>query len=157
MLTQPYRIRGMVTHGAARGHQLGFPTANLDAVDTLIPAHGVYAGRAFAADRAWPAAINIGPNPTFGEHATKLEVHLIGFAGSLYGEPLEVDFLARLRDIHTFASVEQLLAQLRLDVRQAAQVCEREADERDRESQSPYRKLPPTLSAPLNNLPDLPT
>src|SRR5690606_12883925 len=80
MLTQPYRIRGMVTHGAARGHQLGFPTANLDAVDTLIPAPGVYAGRGFAADDRWPAAIHIGPNPTFGEHAVKIEVHLIGFA-----------------------------------------------------------------------------
>ncbi len=113
----------MVTHGAARGHQLGFPTANLDAVDTLIPAHGVYAGRAYADGQPWPAAINIGPNPTFGEHAAKLEVHLIGFAGTLYGEPLEVDFLARLRDIHTFASLEELLGQLRRDVGQAAEAC----------------------------------
>jgi riboflavin kinase / FMN adenylyltransferase len=123
MLTQPYRIRGMVTHGAARGHQLGFPTANIDAVDTLIPALGVYGGRGFAAGDRWPAAIHIGPNPTFGEHAVKIEVHLIGFAGTLYGDPLEVDFLARLRDIHTFASVEQLLTQLRLDVDRAAEVC----------------------------------
>jgi riboflavin kinase/FMN adenylyltransferase len=122
MLTQPYRIRGLVTHGAGRGHQLGFPTANLAAVDTLIPGHGVYAGRAHAGGRPWPAALNIGPNPTFGEGGSKLEVHLIGFSGALYGEPLEVDFLARLRDIHTFSSVEQLLAQLHRDIQRAVEV-----------------------------------
>jgi riboflavin kinase/FMN adenylyltransferase len=122
MLTRPYRIRGMVTHGAGRGHQLGFPTANVDAVDTLIPAPGVYAGRAHAQGSSWAAAIHIGPNPTFGEHAVKLEVHLIGYSGALYGEPLEVDFLAHLRDIHTFSSVEKLLEQLRIDVRRAAEI-----------------------------------
>jgi riboflavin kinase/FMN adenylyltransferase len=122
MLTRPYRIRGLVTHGAGRGHQLGFPTANVDAVDTLIPAAGVYAGIAHAAGGQWPAAMHIGPNLTFGEHTTKLEVHLIGFSGSLYGEPLEVDFLTRLRDIHTFASVDELLAQLRIDVRRATDI-----------------------------------
>jgi riboflavin kinase/FMN adenylyltransferase len=127
MLTQPYRIRGMVTHGSARGHQLGFPTANVDAVDTLVPPPGVYAGRAYCETRRWPAAIHIGPNPTFAEHTSKLEVHLIGYSGSLYGEPLEVDFLARLRDIHTFSDVQQLLAQLRCDVSQAAEICERSA------------------------------
>ena len=53
----------------------------------------------------WPAAVNIGPNPTFGENALKVEVHLIGFTGSLYGQPLEVDFLSRLRSIQPFESV----------------------------------------------------
>ncbi len=45
LLTRPYRLRGMVTHGASRGHRIGFPTANMDAIDTLLPAAGVYAGR----------------------------------------------------------------------------------------------------------------
>lgn len=116
LLTQPYRIRGMVTHGAARGAKLGFPTANLDAIDTLLPALGVYAGRAVLPDQSWPAAINIGPNPTFGEQAVKVEVHLIGFSGSLYGQPIEVDFISRLRDIRRFASVEELKKQLAEDV-----------------------------------------
>jgi riboflavin kinase / FMN adenylyltransferase len=116
LLTQPYRIRGMVTHGAARGATLGFPTANLDAIDTLLPALGVYAGRAILPDRTWPAAIHLGPNPTFGEQGVKVEVHLVGFAGSLYGQPMEVDFLARLRDIRRFVSVEELKSQLHLDI-----------------------------------------
>lgn len=116
LLTRPYRIRGMVTHGAGRGARLGFPTANIDAIDTILPGVGVYAGIAVAAEGRYPAAINIGPNPTFGEHALKVEAHLLDFHGPLYGQPLEVDFLARLRDIHPFASVEALKAQLDKDI-----------------------------------------
>lgn len=122
MLTQPYRVRGMVVHGARRGGSLGFPTANLEAVDTLIPGLGVYAGRAYAGAGSWPAAVNIGPNPTFGEHGFKFEVHLIGFAGSLYGQPLEVDFLCRLRDIQPFGSKEDLKHQLQADIRAVCEI-----------------------------------
>ena len=116
LLTRPYRIRGMVTHGARRGEKLGFPTANLDAVDTLMPGHGVYAGRASCESGVFPAAINIGPNPTFGEKSRKVEAHLIGFTGSLYGQPLEIDFLSRLRDVQRFGSVDELKSQLQTDI-----------------------------------------
>lgn len=116
MLTRPYRIRGMVTHGAARGAKIGFPTANLEAIDTLLPSPGVYAGGAVVEEQTFPAAINLGPNPTFAEQALKVEVHLLDFDGTLYGRPLEVDFLARLRDIERFGSVEQLKLQLRRDI-----------------------------------------
>jgi len=125
MLTKPYRVRGFVTHGARRGASIGFPTANVEAVDTLLPGPGVYAGRGTTAGDTWPAAINIGPNPTFGEHALKFESHLIGFRGSLYGQPLEVDFLARLRDIHPFGSVDELKRQLASDVKAAREIAER--------------------------------
>ncbi len=126
LLTRPYRLRGMVTHGARRGNRIGFPTANLDAIDTILPAAGVYAGRAVTREGPWPAAINIGPNPTFGEQAFKVEVHLIDWNGNLYGEPLEVDFIDRLRDIQRFDGVESLVAQLKLDVAQAAAVVGRD-------------------------------
>jgi riboflavin kinase/FMN adenylyltransferase len=122
MLTEPYRIRGMVTHGDARGAQIGFPTANLDAIDTLLPTVGVYAGRGYVADRPLPAAIHIGPSPTFGLDLLRVEAHLIGFQGDLYGEPLEVDFLRRLRDIHCFASVAALKKQLVQDAERAEQI-----------------------------------
>ena len=124
LLTAPYRIRGMVTHGVGRGVKIGFPTANLEVVDTLMPAQGVYAGRGFDGTASWPAAINIGPNPTFGENAKKVEVHLIGFEGTLYDQPLEVDFLARLRDIQTFGSIDELTRQLAVDVDQAVKVAD---------------------------------
>ena len=122
LLTAPYRIRGMVTHGAGRGAQLGFPTANLEAIDTLLPAPGVYAGRAWAAGQGCPAAVNIGPNPTFGEHTLKVEVHLIDRDQSLYGEPLEVEFIERLREVERFASKEALVAQLRQDVARVREI-----------------------------------
>jgi riboflavin kinase/FMN adenylyltransferase len=117
LLTAPYRIRGMVVHGAGRGAKLGFGTANLDAIDTLLPGPGVYAGRGLLTDRRYPAAINIGPNPTFGEGALKVEAHLVGWDGSpLYGQVLEVDFLSKLRDTRKFADVSELVAQLQSDV-----------------------------------------
>jgi riboflavin kinase/FMN adenylyltransferase len=116
----------MVTHGARRGARIGFATANLAAVDTLLPGAGVYAGRGLVRGMNWPAAINVGPNPTFGEHALKVEVHLIGFEGSLYGEPLEVDFLSRLRDVCPFGSVDELKRQLAQDVEAARRLAEAE-------------------------------
>lgn len=117
LLTEPYRIRGMVVHGAGRGAKLGFGTANLDAIDTLLPGAGVYAGRAFVNNTRWPAAINIGPNPTFGEQALKVEAHLVGWNGSpLYGQPLEIDFLSPLRGVQRFAGIEQLKQQLNSDI-----------------------------------------
>jgi riboflavin kinase / FMN adenylyltransferase len=122
LLSQPYRIRGMVTHGAGRGATIGFPTANLGAIDTLRPAQGVYAGRAWLGRQPWPAAINLGTSPTFGDQNLRMEVHLIGHSGSLYGEAMEVDFLARLRDIRPFGSVDELVAQLAVDVEQAKEI-----------------------------------
>jgi riboflavin kinase/FMN adenylyltransferase len=125
MLAAPYRIRGMVTHGAGRGQKIGFPTANLAGVDTLLPAQGVYAGRAWVDTTTWPAAINLGPSPTFGEERSRVEAHLVGFRDPLYGRPLEVDFLARLRDIRPFDSPQSLIEQLNRDVEQAKQVAAR--------------------------------
>ena len=122
MLTRPYRIRGMVTHGAGRGAKIGFPTANVDAIDTILPAPGVYAGRALTTEGTWPAAINLGPNPTFGEQNLKVEVHLIGFNGSLYGLPLEVDFLKHVRDIQRFDGPQALVRQLQNDIHLAKKI-----------------------------------
>jgi riboflavin kinase/FMN adenylyltransferase len=131
MLTSPYRVRGMVTHGARRGSQLGFPTANLEGIDTLLPGLGVYAGSGFlkSGRESWPAAINIGPNPTFGEHAVKIEAHLIGLDATLYGQILELDLLQRLRDIRPFESRQALMDQLARDVKRAGEIA-REFDQR---------------------------
>ena len=106
----------MVTHGASRGSKIGFPTANLSGIDTLLPGEGVYAGRAYVQGRAHKAAVNVGSNPTFGENDAKVEVHLIDFDGNLYGQAVEVDFLTRLRDIQPFPDVQALIDQLQKDV-----------------------------------------
>jgi riboflavin kinase/FMN adenylyltransferase len=116
LLNRNYRIAGTVITGAKRGRTIGFPTANLGDVPTVLPGNGVYAVRAGVDGRVWPAAANVGPNPTFGEDARKIEVHLIDFAGDVYGKPMEVEFVARLRDTRPFNGVEELTGQLRADV-----------------------------------------
>lgn len=132
LLTAPYRVGGLVVHGQARGRKLGFPTANLDGIPTLLPASGVYAGLAYppapgageggGTRSPCPAAIHIGPNVSFGATSVTVEVHCIGFDGDLYGQRLDVDFLARLRDTRRFDSIADLKAQLATDVAGAATV-----------------------------------
>jgi riboflavin kinase/FMN adenylyltransferase len=121
-LGRPYRLHGIVGSGQRRGQKLGFPTANLEQARTLIPGDGVYAVRVPYQGKLWTGAANIGPNPTFGENARKVEIHLIDFHGDLYGQPLAVDFIERLRDTRPFAGVAELVAQLRDDIEQARQV-----------------------------------
>lgn len=118
-LGRPYRLAGQVIVGQRRGRTLGYPTANLGQVRTLVPAEGVYAVRATAAAGTWAGALNIGPNPTFGEQQQKIEVHLIEFEGDLYGQTLALDFLERLRATRPFPGVQHLLEQLKVDVEQA--------------------------------------
>jgi riboflavin kinase/FMN adenylyltransferase len=129
MLGHPYRVRGVVGPGAGRGRTIGFPTANLEGIATLLPPDGVYAAVAFMAHAACvpnigareprtlhAAAINLGPNPTFGELARKFEVHLLDFSGDLYGQTLDVDLLARVRDVVRFTSRDVLIQQLKDDL-----------------------------------------
>jgi riboflavin kinase/FMN adenylyltransferase len=129
LLGRPHRLRGLVTHGAGRGAGLGFPTANLDEIDTLIPGDGVYAARAFldgpgrARPEAHPTACHIGPNVTFGEQIRKVEGHLLDFHGDLYGRTIELDILQRLRPTRPFASLDDLLAQIKADVERTREIC----------------------------------
>lgn len=122
LLNRPYRVSGVVGTGARRGRTIGFPTANVVHVETLLPATGVYAVRATTPDGVFAGAANVGPNPTFGEDARKVEVHLLEFAGDLYGRALAVDFVARLRDTRKFGGVEELVGQMRKDVAEARRI-----------------------------------
>lgn len=123
LLTRPFRLNGRVSYGAQRGRTIGFPTANLEQVATVLPGPGVYVARTTIDDVTYAAAVNVGPNPTFGDQAMKIEVHVIDYAGDLYGRELNVDFLDRLRDVQSFASVAELKAQLRFDVAEAREYC----------------------------------
>lgn len=116
MLGHPYTLQGVVTKGAERGRTLGFPTANLEQIETLIPGDGVYAGISIVAGNKYAAAVNVGPNPTFGETERKLEVHLIDFSGDLYGSELRVDLFERVRGTVSFGSSEELQRQLLVDI-----------------------------------------
>ncbi|HUC08571.1 MAG TPA: bifunctional riboflavin kinase/FAD synthetase [Solirubrobacterales bacterium] len=120
-LGAPFMVEGEVVSGDQRGRELGFPTANIVPDDRLaIPGHGVYA--AFA--NGVPAAVNVGVRPTFESgRGVLIETYLIDFEGDLYGSELRVAFVERLRGEKRFASVEELIAQMRIDVEDAKRVC----------------------------------
>jgi riboflavin kinase/FMN adenylyltransferase len=120
-LGAPFMVEGEVVGGDQRGRELGFPTANIVPDDRLaIPGHGVYA--AFA--NGVPAAVNVGVRPTFESgRGVLIETYLIDFEGDLYGTDLRVAFVARLRGEKRFASVEELITQMRTDVEDAKRVC----------------------------------
>ena len=119
LLGRPPALFGVVVRGDGRGRTLGFATANLDLQGELRPPRGVYAASVEIDGTVHPAAVNVGGRPTFypeGEHADTVEVHLLDFAGQLYGLELEVVLLSRLRDEQKFDSVEELKAQIAADV-----------------------------------------
>lgn len=115
-----YSITGIVVHGEHRGRTIGFPTCNLAEIATLIPKEGVYAARAQVDDVWLAAAVNIGPNPTFGVNTRKVEAHLLDYQRDLYGKLVTLEFVARLRDTQKFAGIHELQDQLKLDVTQAS-------------------------------------
>ena len=119
LLGYTYRISGTVVRGAERGRTIGFPTANLEGVRTVLPRDGVYAGRAQIGSVWHAAGINLGPNPTFADQERKLEVHIIDYSGDLYGSRIAVEFVDRLRDTQRFENVEKLKAQLAVDIERA--------------------------------------
>jgi riboflavin kinase/FMN adenylyltransferase len=123
LLGRPYRLAGIVGTGQKRGATLGFPTANLHQIATLVPGNGVYAVRAIMSDGVTrPGAANVGPNPTFGENARKVEVHLLDFTGDLYDRSLSVEFVAKIRDTKPFAGVQALTEQIQKDVGEARRI-----------------------------------
>jgi riboflavin kinase/FMN adenylyltransferase len=127
LLGRPYLLRGQVVTGQRRGQTIGFPTANLAQTPTVVPGEGVYAVRVRVEgvrESTWPGGANIGPNPTFGEQERKIEVHLIGFTGDLYGRQLGMEFVSRLRETRAFSGPAELIAQLQRDVEQARQQVE---------------------------------
>ena len=110
-----YRLNGSVVHGLARGRTLGFPTANLGQIRQIVPGPGVYATRVRLAGQTWPGMTSVGYNPTFGDKSLTVETHILDFDRFIYGQTLDLDFVARLRPMIRFESVEQLTRQLTQD------------------------------------------
>lgn len=122
LLGRPYSICGTVVAGAARGRELGFPTANLADVAVQLPADGVYAGVAQIDSIPFAIAVNIGPNPTFDDGQRKVECHVLDFAGGLYGQNLSVGLLQRIRGLSRFENGDELVQQISKDVDAIRQV-----------------------------------
>ena len=127
VLGRHHRMRGEVVHGAARGRDLGYPTANLaDSAEGFIPADGIYAG--WLVDEAgtrWPSAISVGSNPTFDGVDRQVEAHVINRPlervedFDLYGQKVVVEFVEHLRGQVTYRGPEALIEQMKLDVDRA--------------------------------------
>jgi riboflavin kinase / FMN adenylyltransferase len=120
-LGRPYSLRGPVVRGDGRGRSLGFPTANIHVPDDekLLPQEGVYVVTATFQGSVHRGVLHLGPRPMFHGSPPSVELHLLDFEGDLYGVEVRVDFCARLREIHRFSTIEELVAAIRADCDQA--------------------------------------
>jgi riboflavin kinase/FMN adenylyltransferase len=122
-LGRPFRMEGRVIRGARLGRQLGYPTANLRIRAEPSPVGGVLAAFARSAGGEWrPAVTNLGRRPAVGGKEPLLEVHFFDFDGDLYGQRLEVQFVAKLRDEQGFERIEDLVEQMKRDEQTARAV-----------------------------------
>jgi len=120
LLGHHYFVDGTVVRGAARGREIGFPTANLQTANELVPPAGVYATTATIDGIAHPSVTNIGMRPTFGDvDRPQIETHLLDVQRDLYGAGLRLSFVQRLRDERRFPDVDALRAQIEADCRAA--------------------------------------
>ena len=120
LLGRVYGIRGTVVHGVQQGQAMGWPTANVRIpADRVVPPDGVYAARTIHDSQSHDSIAYIGTRPTFGAGERLIEVNLLDKASDLYGQDITVQFVARVRGDHTFASADELSKQIVRDVEQA--------------------------------------
>jgi riboflavin kinase/FMN adenylyltransferase len=124
-LGRRWRVRGRVIGGAKRGTGMGYPTANVPMPKGTALGHGIYAVRAHVGGVAHDAAAYLGTRPTFDDGMPVLEVFLLDFDGDLYGQEMEVEFIAFIREDRKFDSAEALVAQMDADVAKARDVLKR--------------------------------
>lgn len=125
LLGRFYQVKGKVIHGRKRGGDLlGFPTANLEPFDELLPKPGVYAVWVETELPGEPrkGVANIGHNPTFGENALSVEAHILDYKADLYGRDIRIHFVQRIRDERRFSGPQELVDRIREDVRLGRQI-----------------------------------
>jgi riboflavin kinase/FMN adenylyltransferase len=114
---RPYSFRGPIVQGLGRGKSLGFPTANIRAPSgrKLLPKAGIYAVRASLQTEIHQGLLHLGPRPTFAGSPPSIELYLLDFDRDIYGQDVQVEFLAHLRDVEPFATAAELIAQMQRD------------------------------------------
>lgn len=123
LLGRPFQTEGKVIHGQGRGQSLGVMTANLEIPAGLVrPVEGIYAVRVRLKEQTLGGAAYVGSCPTFAGTELRLEVHLLDFHGSLYGENLRLEWIARVRPEQTFDSPAELMAQMRIDLARTREI-----------------------------------
>jgi riboflavin kinase/FMN adenylyltransferase len=118
LLGRPYEVTGRVVPGKKRGRLLGYPTANLDTPNEILP-EGVYISETVRGAQVHPSVTSIGTNPTFGPHPLSVETLLLDYRGSLYGASLTVRLLRKIRPPRAFPGAEALAAGIRRDIERA--------------------------------------
>ena len=122
LLGRDYVLSGSVVEGFQRGATLGFPTANVQSDQEIVPREGVYAVSVEWKGQRIPGVANVGHNPTFDNESLSVEVHLLDFEGNLYGARLDVAFVSRIREERKFGSIDELKAQIASDVKVARRI-----------------------------------
>lgn len=122
-LGRNYTLLGPVIRGKGRGRTLGFPTANVDTGDQLVPGEGVYAGWCYVRGARHAAAVSVGRNPTFEDAGLTVEAYLLDFDEDIYDEILRVEFLRWVRGQARFDSADALVTQMNEDVRRIRTTC----------------------------------
>ena len=128
LLGFPWFVSGEVIHGDKRGRELGFPTANLSLDAACGLRHGVYAVRVAHGGRRYDGVANFGRRPMFDSGAVLLEVFLFDFSGDLYGQSIDVAFIAWIREEKVFGSIDELVRGMNEDARQARVALDRAGD-----------------------------
>ncbi len=118
-LGRPFSLTGKVVKGEDRGTELGFPTANIEVREELLPKEGVYAGLSTIEGRRYQSVVNVGRAPTFDRKKTIVETHILDFSGIIYGKDIRVTFVDRIRDEKKFPTVEELTEQIKKDITMA--------------------------------------
>ena len=121
-LGRPYTISGKVIKGRNIGKHLGFPTANIEIHNELIPKDGIYAVRVILGNKIYKGAVNVGFAPTFHTNKRAVEAHIINFKQNIYGKKLKIEFIQRLRGEKTFKSTEGLAIQIKRDVEKVKKI-----------------------------------
>jgi len=132
LLGRPYSVRGMVQHGAHLGHDLGFPTLNLQPTPSkLLPPRGVYFSEVIWQGQLFYGMTNVGTNPTVNEGAQySIETHVFDFDREIYGDPIEVRFLTFRREEQQFSSLQELTGALERDASAARAFFQERGDRR---------------------------
>lgn len=121
-LGRPYAVSGKVVKGRNIGRHLGFPTANIEIHNELIPKDGIYAVLALLGNKIYKGAVNIGIAPTFHTNKRAVEAHIINFKQNIYGKKLKIEFIQRLRGEKTFKSAKGLANQIKRDVEKVKKI-----------------------------------
>lgn len=129
LLERYYILNGTVVHGDKRGHKMGYPTANIqtDHKNKVVPQKGVYAVWVRVDGEYHGAMLNIGMRPTFDGDERRIEAFIFDFMRDLYGKPIQVQFVERIRDEVAFSSVDELKSQLNADQKTAKRILKNHA------------------------------